>query len=153
MFAGGAFHDRQFRLFFFGVFFAVQAIWVQRVTIGWIAWERTGSPGFVGLVAALSLAPALTTGPLFGVVADRVDIRRAAMATNGSMAGVLALLALGLPHVGNVAVAVAALAIGLISSAHNPVRMSLGPRLVAPERVQDVVAVSAVSTPSEEEGD
>lgn len=143
--AGGAFTDSQFRLFFVGIFFAVQAIWVQRVTLGWLAWERTGSAGFVGLVAGLSLAPALVLGPFFGVMADRVDIRRASFSTNGSMALVLATLALALPWTGPVALVVAALAIGVISSAHHPVRMSLGPRLVPMDMVQHVVSVQALN--------
>ncbi|KPQ17691.1 MAG: Arabinose efflux permease [Rhodobacteraceae bacterium HLUCCO18] len=145
MIAGGAFRDPQFARFFVGVFFAVQAIWVQRVTLAWLAWERTGSAGFVGLVAALGLAPTLVAGPLFGVMADRVDIRRAALATNGIMAGILAVLALSLPLVGAWGVAAAALAIGITSSAHHPVRMSLGPRLVAREMVQHVVSVTALN--------
>ena len=143
--AGGAFTDGQFRLFFLGIFFAVQAIWVQRVTLGWLAWERTGSAGFVGLVAGLSLAPALILGPLFGVMADRVNIRRAAFATNGSMALVLATLALALTYTGPMALVAAALAIGVISSAHHPVRMSLGPRLVPGDMVQHVVSVTALN--------
>jgi MFS family permease len=145
MIAGGAFRDPQFSRFFVGVFFAVQAIWVQRVTLAWLAWERTGSAGFVGLVAALGLAPTLVAGPFFGVMADRVDIRRAALTTNGIMAGILAVLALSLPVVGAWGVAAAALAIGITSSAHHPVRMSLGPRLVARELVQHVVSVTALN--------
>ncbi|MDG3042267.1 MFS transporter [Roseicyclus marinus] len=143
--AGGAFSNPQFRLFFLGIFFAVQAIWVQRVTLGWLAWERTGSAGFVGLVAGLSLAPTLVLGPLFGVMADRVDIRRASLITNGSMAAVLAALALALPWTGPVALVLAALAIGVISSAHHPVRMSLGPRLVPADIVQHVVSITALN--------
>ena len=143
--AGGAFSNPQFRLFFLGIFFAVQAIWVQRVTLGWLAWERTGSAGFVGLVAGLSLAPTLILGPLFGVMADRVDIRRASFTTNGSMAAVLAALALALPWTGPVALVLAALAIGVISSAHHPVRMSLGPRLVPADMVQHVVSITALN--------
>lgn len=69
--AAVSFRDRQFRLFFIGIFFAVQAIWIQRVTLGWLAWERTGSAGVVGVVAALSLAPTLVLGPAFGVMAER----------------------------------------------------------------------------------
>ncbi|MEQ8366751.1 MAG: MFS transporter [Roseicyclus sp.] len=145
MIAGGAFEDRQFRLFFLGVFFAVQAIWVQRVTLGWIAWERSQSAGFVGIVASLSLMPALVAGPLFGVLADRVDIRWAAFMTNGAMAAVLAVLAIALPYTDRVGLAVAALSIGIISSAHHPVRMSLGPRLVRPDIVQHVVSVTALN--------
>lgn len=143
--AGGAFRDRQFRLFFLGIFFAVQAIWVQRVTIGWLAWDRSGSVAFVGLVAGLSLAPALVLGPLFGVMADRVDIRRASLATNLGMALVLAVLALSLPVSGPLVLVGAAFAIGVISSAHHPVRMSLGPRLVPADMVQHVVSVTALN--------
>ncbi len=145
MIAGGAFQDRQFSRFFVGVFFAVQAIWVQRVTLAWLAWEKTGSAGFVGLVAALSLSPTLLAGPFFGVMADRVDIRRAALGTTGAMAGILAVLAVSLPVVGAGGVALAALAIGVTSSAHHPVRMSLGPRLVPREMVQHVVSVTALN--------
>jgi MFS family permease len=145
MIAGGAFHDRQFSRFFLGVFFAVQAIWVQRVTIAWLAWERTGSAGFVGIVAALGLAPTLVAGPFFGVMADRVNIRHASIVTNATMASILATLAISLPYVGAWGVAVAALAIGIVQSAHHPVRMSLGPRLVAREMVQHVVSVTALN--------
>jgi MFS family permease len=145
MIAGGAFRDPQFSRFFLGVFFAVQAIWTQRVTLAWLAWEKTGSAGFVGLVAALSLSPTLVAGPFFGVMTDRVNIRRAALATNGAMAAILAVLALSLPVVGPWGVAAAAVAIGITSSAHHPVRMSLGPRLVPREMVQHVVAVTALN--------
>lgn len=143
--AGGAFADRQFRLFFIGIFFAVQAIWIQRVTLGWLAWERTGSASTVGVVAALSLLPTLVVGPLFGVMADRVNIRKAALMTNGLMAAVLAIMALFAADVGAGGLAIAALIIGVISAAHHPVRMSLGPRLVAADMVQHVVAVTALN--------
>lgn len=143
--AGGAFRDRQFRLFFGGVFFAVQALWIQRVTLGWLAWERTGQASAVGIVAALSLMPTLFLGPFFGVMADRVDIRRAAFVTNGLMAAMIAVLALLAADVGAVGLAIAALGIGVISAAHHPIRMSLGPRLVAADMVQHVVAVTALN--------
>lgn len=143
--AGGAFSDKQFRLFFGGIFFAVQAIWIQRVTLGWLAWERTGSASVVGVVASLSLLPTVLAGPLFGVVADRVNIRHAALMTNGAMASLLVVLALVAANVGAVGLAVAALAIGIVSAAHHPVRMSLGPRLVPVDTVQHVVAVTALN--------
>ncbi len=140
-----AFSDRQFRLFFIGIFFAVQGIWMQRVTLAWIAWELTGSAGFVGIVAGLSMAPTLVAGPFFGVLADRMDIRTAAFFTNGAMILTLTLLALFLPYIAPVGVMLAALMIGVISSAHHPVRMSLGPRLVAVDMVQHVVSVTALN--------
>ena len=140
-----AFSDRQFRLFFIGIFFAVQGIWMQRVTLAWIAWELTDSAGFVGIVAGLSMAPTLVAGPFFGVLADRMDIRTAAFFTNGAMILTLTLLALFLPFITPAGVMLAALMIGVISSAHHPVRMSLGPRLVAVDMVQHVVSVTALN--------
>jgi len=140
-----AFSDRQFRLFFIGIFFAVQGIWMQRVTLAWIAWELTDSAGFVGIVAGLSMAPTLVAGPFFGVLADRMDIRTAAFFTNGAMILTLTLLALLLPFITPAGVMLAALMIGVISSAHHPVRMSLGPRLVAVDMVQHVVSVTALN--------
>ena len=43
------FHD--FRIYMIGNIFALNGLWMQRLTIGWIAWELTGSASFVGLVA------------------------------------------------------------------------------------------------------
>ncbi|QBY00964.1 MFS transporter [Rhodophyticola sp. CCM32] len=140
-----AFSNRQFRLFFLGIFFAVQAIWIQRVTISWLAWERTESAGFVGLVAGLSLLPTLLTGPFFGVLADRMDIRLASILTNLGQVICITGLALTLPWIKAPGLALAALAIGIVSSAHHPVRMSLGPRLVPPDMVQHVVSATALN--------
>ncbi|MEM9756015.1 MAG: MFS transporter, partial [Pseudomonadota bacterium] len=137
--------DRQFRRYFIGAFCSVQAIWIQRVCLAWLAWERTGSAGFVGVAAGLSLAPTLFAGPVFGVMADRVDIRRAAQGTTVAMMATLVIMALTAPGLGPVGIALAALVIGSISAAHHPVRMSLGPRIVARDLVPFVVAAQALN--------
>ncbi|WGH77961.1 MFS transporter [Jannaschia ovalis] len=136
-----------FRAYFLAAVPLVQALWAQRVTLGWLAWEISGSAPFVGLIAALGLAPMLVSGPVFGVLVDRADIRRALMWTSGTMAALLALAAAlaGGPGLGKVGLAVLALAIGVVTSAHHPVRMSLGPRLVPRAEVPSVVALSALN--------
>jgi MFS family permease len=136
-----------FRRYFLGSLLNVNAIWIQRVSLAWLAWDLSGSAGFVGLVAGLSLIPSLFLGPLFGVWVDRTDIIRAAMKTTSSMFLILlvliALLWLGLlfPSL----LAFAALAIGIANAAHQPVRMSLAPRLVPTELMQGVIALTAVN--------
>ena len=45
--------------------------WIQRVAVGWLAWELTHSGAWLGLVAMADLSPALVLGPLGGAVADR----------------------------------------------------------------------------------
>ncbi|CTQ48848.1 MFS transporter [Jannaschia donghaensis] len=136
-----------FRAYFLAAVPLVQALWAQRVTIGWLAWDLSGSAAFVGLIAALSLAPSILAGPVFGVLVDRTDIRRALRLTSGSMCALLVVAAVvaGGPGLGRGGLILLALAIGLITAAHHPVRMSLGPRLVPHADVPNVVALSALN--------
>lgn len=47
--------------------------WMQRVGIGWLAWEMTHSPLWLGILAAMDLAPLLLLAPIAGAVVDRWD--------------------------------------------------------------------------------
>ena len=72
---------RDFRIYLVGNLFAVNALWMQRVTIGWIAWDLTSSATVVGFIAFVNFAPAMVTGPLFGVLVDRMKITQVAKLT------------------------------------------------------------------------
>lgn len=48
-------------------------VWMQRVGIGWLAWELTHSTGWLGAVAAADLAPMIVLAPFAGALADRMD--------------------------------------------------------------------------------
>ena len=142
-----ALKHRDFRLYFLGNVFALNGLWMQRLTVGWLAWQMTGSPSFVGFVAFLSFAPSMVTGPFFGVLVDRVRIKPAALLVQGLMFLLaLFLLAAWLSGVMSPALlAGVACAHGILASAHNPVRMSLAPRLVPPPAVPSVVALAAIN--------
>ncbi len=142
-----ALRDPGYRPYFLGNLLALQAIWIQRVGVSWLAWDLTGSPGFTGVVAGLGMIPSFVTGPFFGVLVDRTDIKRAAWATTGGMiAGLLVVvLLLAVGWLGPLALAAAALGIGVVTSAHHPVRMSLGPRLVPAAAVSSVIALGSVN--------
>ena len=45
--------------------------WMQRVGMGWLAWEMTHSPLWLGIVAAADLAPMIFMGPFAGAITDR----------------------------------------------------------------------------------
>ena len=45
--------------------------WMQRIGVGWLAWELTGSPFWLGFIAFAELFPAVFVGPVAGAVADR----------------------------------------------------------------------------------
>jgi MFS family permease len=45
--------------------------WMQRVAIGWLVWQLSGSETMLGMIGAAELVPAIVLGPIAGVLADR----------------------------------------------------------------------------------
>ena len=136
-----------YRLYLFGNIFGMNANWIMRLVIGWLAWDMTNSPSFVGLVSFLNYSPVLLGGPFFGVIADRVDIKTAMLAVQFTIAGLATvfLSMLAMDVMTPTFLAVFALAIGTALSAFQPIRLSMGPRLVRPERISSVVSLGALN--------
>ena len=138
---------RDFRIYLGGNLFAVNALWMQRVTIGWIAWDLTSSATFVGFIAFVNFAPAMVTGPLFGVLVDRMRITQVAKLTQ------ILLLIISLCFylfftfgiLDEILLSFLSFLSGLVTSAHNPVRLSLAPRLVDRTSVASVVSIVAIN--------
>ncbi|MCY4581486.1 MAG: MFS transporter [Chloroflexi bacterium] len=65
---------RNYRLLWFGTIFMSAGTWIQQVTLGWLAYEMTGSPVQVSVVLGLRALPMLGA-PIAGVVADKFDRR------------------------------------------------------------------------------
>lgn len=68
-----AFSHRNYRVYQSGNIFSLVGTWVQRIGVGWLAWELTHSGAWLGLIAAAELAPSIIMGPIGGAVADRVN--------------------------------------------------------------------------------
>ena len=136
-----------FRSYVVSLHLALNGFWAQRVIIGWLAWEMTGSAGFVGLVAFLNFFPTLFVSPLFGVFADRIDVRKGSILSY-ALAGILSALFAGLCVFGSptpVLLAVISFVTGVISSANHPMRMSLTPRLAPAGDLASVVAITSLN--------
>ena len=138
---------RDFRIYISGNIFASNAVWMQRVTVGWIAWDLTESAAFVGMVAFVNFMPSLLVGPLFGVLIDRVRVKQAAIVTQ-SLSFLIAIgfyvfFVLGILNEHNLLFL--NICSGMIISAHSPIRMSLGPRLVDTTSVASVVTLGAIN--------
>lgn len=138
---------RDFRLYIIGNVFSLHGMWIQRVSLAWIAWEMSLSASFVGFVAFLGFAPTLLTGPVFGVLSDRAPLQRAAMITQGGL-GFVAFLIL-LAHITGalnmISLSVLSLCIGILMSANHPIRMSLTPLLVPKEEITSVILASSLN--------
>jgi MFS family permease len=136
-----------YRHYFIGSAAAVNGMWILRVVVTWLAWQVSGSATFVGLVAALSLLPTMITGPFFGVMMDRSNIIRAAYGTNMAMmtAAIVIIAAQKMDMVTQGFLIVLAICIGIITSAHHPMRLSMGPRLVERHQIGSVSALAALN--------
>ena len=63
---------RNYALFMAGLTPAALSSWMQRVGVGWLAWELEHSPVWLGVIAAADLVPLLVLSPLAGAVTDRI---------------------------------------------------------------------------------
>jgi MFS family permease len=136
-----------YRRYLIGSAAAVNGLWILRVVVTWIAWETSLSATFVGLIAALTMLPTMIIGPLFGAIMDRSNIIRAAYATNIGMiiAALIAIISLLLNIISPFFLILLALYIGVITAAHHPMRLSLGPRLVQKDQISSVSALAALN--------
>ena len=138
--------NRNFAIYLVGSTFSLHGLWIQRVAIGWLAWELTESQTWLGIIALSEFLPIMFFGPFFGVLADRLNRRTVAFVAN-TINGVLAMLlfafvALELIDI-YVLFFITAL-FGIVSSAFQPVRMSLIPSLVPRELVSSAVATQSI---------
>jgi MFS family permease len=47
--------------------------WMQKIGIGWLVWELTRSPSWLGIIAFVEMAPLVFISPFAGVLCDRVN--------------------------------------------------------------------------------
>jgi len=137
---------RNFRTFFLGQLVSVSGTWMQTVARAWLVLEvLDGGAVAVGVVAALESFPMLVVGPWAGLLADRVDKRKALMVTQAAMA-VLAAIMATLTLSGSIQlwmVYVLALAQGIASSTDLPIRQPFVGEMVPPSLLSNAVALNA----------
>ncbi len=145
--SNSALSSRSFLIYLIGSTVSLHGLWIYRVALGWFAWELSGSEFWVGLVAFTQFAPAVVFGPIFGVLADRFDRRKASIFINAM--GTVNMLGLGvlawLGHVDIYVLAAQSLIQGALDGAHTPVRMTLVPSLVSKGQLQSAIASSSIS--------
>ncbi|MCH8867045.1 MAG: MFS transporter [Proteobacteria bacterium] len=142
-----ALSNRNFLIYLAGSTVSLHGLWIYRVALGWFTWQLTGSEFWVGIVAFTQFAPALLFGPLFGVLADRFERRRASIIINSL--SFMSMLLLGsliyLNQVNIVVLTTLSLVQGALDSAHTPVRMALVPNLVNKDQLQSAIATTSIS--------
>lgn len=135
----------------YGVYVAGNSIsligsWMQRIGVGWLAWELSHSGAILGLVAFADLFPTLLIGPFGGALADRLDRRRLLM-IGQSINMVLSFLFFALTATGLITVPLLVLIIainGAVIGINQPARLSLISNLVTRDHLPTAVAINSL---------
>jgi MFS family permease len=123
---------RDYRLFMTGLGAYYVTSWMQRVGVGWLAWELSHSYAWVGAVAAADLVPLVVLGPFAGAAADRADpirqMRRAQVAMIAQAVALVAAMLSGLMTIW--LLFLLSLASGLIVPSYTAARQTIVPLTV-----------------------
>lgn len=144
----GSLRVRNYRLYASGQIVSLAGTWMQRVAQDWLVLDLSGgSATALGIAAALQFLPTLVLSLWGGVLADRVDKRRALIALQAAMG--LCALVLGTAVVTGAVVLwhvyLLCFLLGCFSALDVPVRQSFVPELVGDDRVGNAVALNSLT--------
>ncbi len=137
--------NRNFRILTIGAIPSLIGTWVQRMAVGWLAWELTRSGTWLGLVAFADLAPTVIVAPIAGAFADRIDRLKAVrfvQYANMCQAAALAALTLG----GWITIELLfclALLQGSIQGMHQPFRQALIGTIVDRREITSAIGINS----------
>lgn len=130
-----------------GNFLSQTGEWAQRLAVGWLTWEFTHSPLWLGLILFSDMAPTILLSPLGGALLDRMDrlvlLRSTLWASLAQPVFLTALYFTG--HLGIWSLLGATLYLGLIHSVNQAARFAVLPLLVEERDVPRATALGSIS--------
>ena len=137
---------RDFRLLWLSVLMIAGGVWLQQVTLGWLAFDMTHSPLQVGLIMGIRSGP-LLLAPLAGVLADRFDRRKILLIDQSMVAALVLLFAVDLALDAQKVWHLYAFALlfGLLWAVNNPVRQTLVANSVPREALMNATALNSMA--------
>ncbi len=144
--AGRALGSRNYRNYTIGNAVSLCGTWMQRVAVGWLAWQLTHSGTWLGIISTADLIAIALLGPIAGALADRVERLRVARLVQLAAAGQgLLLAALSISNLVTIGVLFAlALLQGFINAVDGPTRLALVPTLVDRPGLSSALAINSI---------
>jgi len=141
-----SFKYRNFRLWFSGQVVSLFGTWMQTTAQGFLIYELTHSPAFLGYVGFAAGVPSILFTMYGGVVADRLPRRKLLIITQSTMmclALILALLSFQ-----NIVqpwhIIVLAFGLGIANAFDSPARLAFVSELVEPEDITNAIALNTM---------
>lgn len=138
---------RNYRLYWTGQVISRVGTWMQQVALPWLVLVLGGSPLELGIVAALEFVPSMLLAPFGGVVADRIDKRRAIIVTQvlASMQVVVLLVLIIAGVISIPLIMLMGFVLGLINAIDMPLRQSLAAELVPPPLLTNAIVLNSMA--------
>ncbi|MDI6694551.1 MAG: MFS transporter [Anaerolineales bacterium] len=133
-----------YRLWFTGQIVSLFGTWMQSTAQGFLVYELTQSPAFLGYVGFAAGLPSWLFMLYGGVVADRISRRNLLVITQSSMM-ILAFILSALTFTGAVRpwhIILLAFLLGVANAFDAPARLALAPELVAKEDLTNAIALN-----------
>jgi MFS family permease len=138
--------ERNYRTYTIGNAISLIGTWLQRIAVGWLAWQLTHSTTWLGVVALATTAPGFLLSPLAGSMADRVD-RVRMIRLSQIVAMVIASVLAIMTYAGTVTIIslfLLSLALGAANAFNQPARLALVSNLVPPPLLGSAVALNSL---------
>ena len=142
-----ALSNKAFLLYFISNTFALLGLWIQKIGVGWLTWEITGSTFWTSFVTLALMAPAGIIGPLFAVYAENWNMRTASiilkilMLLVGAIIWFLQFLDLHTLF----SLAFLSIVQGLLSACYHPVRLVFVSVVVSRNLISSAVGLNSAS--------
>ena len=116
---------KPFAIYFVSNSLSLLGLWMQKVSIGWLAWNLTESTFWTSFVALSLMAPAGFLGPFFGVWAEKWNMRKATIILKFSMFFIsIVIFYLQFIQAHSIfSLAILTLIYGILSAIYHPVRL------------------------------
>jgi predicted MFS family arabinose efflux permease len=140
-----ALSNRNYRIYSIGNFTSLCGTWLQRIAVGWLAWQLTHSGTWLGLVSFADLFPTVILSPYAGALADRRD-RLTVIKSTQLVAMIQAITMAVLTYEGAMTIGwlvALSLMMGIANAINQPARLALIPSLVDRSNLSSAVAINA----------
>ena len=138
---------RPFVIYFLTNTLSLLGTWIQKVGLGWLTWQITGSTFWTSFVSIALMAPVGIIGPFIAVYAESWDLRRAFLITKILMM-LVSFVIFGLQYfdMHNLhSLIITSLALGLLSAVHHPIRLVFISIVVPRPYLASAIGLNSVS--------
>ena len=138
---------RDYRLLWVSNLFGSAGMWIQMVTLGWLAYDMTGSGTILGAMNGMRAIPVLLLAPLAGVAVDRLNRRTLMIGLQLVLIPIIMTLSIGLffDQVEIWHLFVFTLVAGTVQVFYMPLQQTIAFDLVPRKLIPNAVALNSIA--------